>query len=94
MPVYRRTESFKSDFKEVTKDNEILEKEVIKAFKLFQENPYHPSLRIKRMQGYENIWEGHITQKYVFTFHKEKSVDGETIYWFRRMGDHTIYDNP
>jgi mRNA interferase RelE/StbE len=90
MDEYRLTESFKRDYK--TLENDIKET-AKKAFGLFKENTNHPSLRIKRMRGHKSIWEGHITEKYVFTFHKEKG-DNCTIYWFRRIGDHTIYKNP
>jgi mRNA interferase RelE/StbE len=44
-----------------------------RAFLLFQEGakspPFHPSLRIRKMQGHPDIWEGHVTRDYVFTFH-------------------------
>jgi len=36
-------------------------------FSLFVENPHHPSLRTKKRGGSE-IWEGHISLGYVFTF--------------------------
>lgn len=42
------------------------------AFRLFKAGaaspPFHPSLRIRKMQGHPNIWEGHITLQYVFNF--------------------------
>ena len=45
------------------------------AFQRFQEGaerpPFHPSLRIRKMQGYPGIWEGHVTLQYVFTVHIE-----------------------
>jgi hypothetical protein len=47
------------------------------------------------MQGHPNIWEGHITRKYVFTFHIEKDPDtGEHVYVFRNIGTHEIYRRP
>lgn len=56
---------------------------------------HHPSLRIRKMQGYADVWEGHITMQYVFTFHIEKDPKtGETIYVFRTVGTHDIYRNP
>ncbi|MEI2689088.1 MAG: hypothetical protein V9H69_04990 [Anaerolineae bacterium] len=69
------------------------------AFRRFQEGaespPFHPSLRIRRMQGHSGIWEGHVTLKYVFTFHIEQnSATGETIYVFRTIGSHDIYRRP
>jgi hypothetical protein len=70
-----------------------------RAFRLFQEGvdnpPFHRSLRIRKMVGHDNIWEGHITMQYVFTFHIE--VDPKTqepIYVFRNIGTHDIYRSP
>ena len=70
-----------------------------RAFKLFQEGagnpPFHPSLRIRKMQGHPDIWEGHVTLQYVFTFHIETDLQtSETIYVFRNIGTHEIYRNP
>jgi hypothetical protein len=67
-------------------------------FELFKENPtypYHPSLRIKKMKGWSKIWEGHVTEGYVFTFHKDIDPETEeTIFVFRKIGTHDIYRNP
>jgi hypothetical protein len=70
-----------------------------RAFRLFQQGaenpPFHPSLRIRKMQGHPDIWEGHITQQYVFTFHTEQDPKtGERIYVFRNIGTHDIYRQP
>jgi hypothetical protein len=70
-----------------------------RAFLLFRQGaespPFHPSLRIRKMQGRPGIWEGHVTLQYVFTFHVEKDPDtSETIYVFRNIGSHEIYRNP
>ena len=69
------------------------------AFRLFQlgaaNPPFHPSLRVRKIEGYENIWEGHITVQYVFTFHVEEYPNtGEKIFVFRKIGTHKIYRNP
>lgn len=45
-------------------------------FALFISNPHHPSLRIRKMEGINEIWEGHITLSYVFTFRYIK-LEGE-----------------
>ncbi len=70
-----------------------------RAFLLFQKGarnpPFHPSLRIRKMQGHPGIWEGHITREIVFTFHVEKDPDAdETVYVFRNIGTHAIYRKP
>ena len=69
------------------------------AFLLFQEGaqgpPFHPSLRIRKMQGHPGIWEGHVTLEVVFTFHIEEEADtGETVFVFRNIGRHDIYRRP
>jgi len=47
------------------------------------------------MQGHSDIWEGHVTREYVFTFHIEQDPDtGETIFVFRNIGIHEIYRSP
>lgn len=49
----------------------------------------HPSLRAKKMEGYENIWEARITKGYRFTFSKDESG-----YFIRRAGPHDILRHP
>lgn len=56
---------------------------------LFLDNPRHPSLRTKKMEGWGNIWEGHITKEYCFTF----EIQGD-LYKLRRIGTHEIYRSP
>jgi hypothetical protein len=76
-----------------------IKERVREAFRRFQEGarhpPFHPSLRIRKMQGHPDIWEGHITQQYVFTFHMEHDPQtDELIYVFRNIGTHEIYRRP
>lgn len=49
----------------------------------------HPSLRVKRMQGTEGIWEASIDRAHRFTFEKIKG--GIRL---RVIGPHSILDNP
>lgn len=60
-----------------------------KQLALLLTNPRHPSLFLKKLKGYENLWEGRITQQYRFTF----SVEGDT-YTLRRIGTHDIERAP
>jgi len=76
-----------------------VKKKARQAFELFQigaeQPPFHPSLRIRKMQGHANIWEGHVTLQYVFTFHIEDDHEtGERVYVFRSIGTHEIYRTP
>ena len=56
---------------------------------LFIENPQHPSLRVKKMQGHSYIWEGSITKNYRFTF----QIDDDVCI-LRRIGTHDILNKP
>lgn len=90
MPIYRQLNSFKRDYLKLDDD---LKRAAKKAFKIFKEDPTHPSLYIHRLGGVK-VWAGHITDKYVFTFEKDRTPDGEIVYSFRRIGDHTVYKKP
>lgn len=52
-------------------------------------NPRHPSLQIKKMQGYENRWEGRVSRSYRFTF----AIAGD-VYRLLRVGPHDILESP
>jgi mRNA-degrading endonuclease RelE of RelBE toxin-antitoxin system len=52
---------------------------------LFLADMLHPSLRVKKIQGTHDRWEGSVTMKYRFTFH----FDSETVI-FRAIGTHDI----
>ena len=75
--------------KRFKKEYNNLPKEIQKAFdeklSLFLKQTSHPSLRVKRIQGTKNRWEGSITMKYRFTF--EFLKDGVL---FRAIGTHDI----
>lgn len=92
---FRRLQSFNNDFENLPLT---LQQQAKEKFKLFADNPippFHPSLRIKKMKGFESVWEGHITRGYVFTFMQtQDEATGEITYLFRRIGTHSIYDNP
>ena len=91
---FRMSRTFRRCFDELPDETRKAAKE---KFRFFQRNPYypyHPSLRIKPMKGFPGIWEGHITEGYVFTFHRLEDENGETIFEFRKIGKHDIYENP
>lgn len=92
---FRRLASFHEDFAELPLQ---IQEQTKEKFRLFSHNPippFHPSLRIKKMKGFEDIWEGHITRGYVFTFTQHQDhATGETIFTFRRIGTHAVYDDP
>jgi len=93
---FRRTPQFRNDFSNLT-DSE--KSDVNEAFpdvaEALQGNTYlYQKHRIKKMQGWEGIWEGHVKQNLVFTFHYDVDEDGEKICFFRRIGNHSIYTRP
>ena len=53
-------------------------------------NPSHPSLRIKLVKGWHNVWEMSVTMNYRITFEYE---DGDRIR-LRKIGTHDILRNP
>lgn len=79
---YRFSNRFKKQYK-------ALPQEIRQAFKekleLFLADMRHPSLRVKKIQGVENRWEGSVTMKYRFTFHMDKEM-----VVFRAIGTHDI----
>lgn len=70
------------DFRNLPKE---IQKIVEKKLGMFGDNPRHPSLRVKKIEGLKNIWEGRITHTYRFTF----QIEGD-LYLLRRIGTHDI----
>ena len=86
---YRRTPQFREDLEALPDDIRV---KIGKAFRLFQDNPRHPSLQVHKIKGANTrdglaIWEGRIDKSYRFTFHH----DGDIV-WFRRIGPHSIIE--
>jgi mRNA-degrading endonuclease RelE of RelBE toxin-antitoxin system len=66
-----------------------IKKQADKQFIILTENPHHPSLRLKKIKGHPNIWEGRVTKSYRFTF----QISGE-VYLLRRVGTHDVLKTP
>jgi mRNA interferase RelE/StbE len=89
--IYRRSAGFKKAFKTLPKSTQA---KVAKAFSLFQDNPQHPSLGVKKIKGHDDIWEGRIDDFYRFTFEYQLDEDtDEKICFFRNIGRHDILDH-
>jgi hypothetical protein len=58
-----------------------------KTYRLFAENPDHPSLRFKKLGGYEHVWSIRINEQYRAV--GERS--GDTIVWVW-VGSHNDFD--
>ncbi len=46
-----------------------LQKKADKQFKYLLEDFRHPSLKVKKYQGYDSLWQGRIDKGYRFYFH-------------------------
>jgi len=81
---YVRTGRFKKAAAKLPRE---IQAKAAKAFVLFKENPRHPSLGVKRVQGLPGVWEGRIDVSYRFTFHYE-----DDLCVFRNIGPHAIVE--
>ena len=81
---------YKKTFKEqYEKLPDPIQKRVDEKLKLLLSDPYHPSLQIKKMKGFEGIWEGRISKGYRFTF----QIKGDS-YILRKIGKHEVLKKP
>ena len=87
--IYCRSERFRKSFKTLPRH---IQEKAVKAFSLFKQDPGHPSLGVKKMEGKEGIWEGRVDVFYRFTFHYEYDLSGERVCLFRNIGPHDILD--
>ncbi|MEM9272573.1 MAG: hypothetical protein AAGA80_06360 [Cyanobacteria bacterium P01_F01_bin.143] len=76
--------SFWDDYKLLT---EKTRRSARKAYRLWKENPFHPSLHFKCINSQENIWSVRITRSY----RAIGIVDGDTVTWFW-IGNHDNYE--
>ena len=80
------TKPFKRDYKGLPEDiQELIDKQIIHLL----DNPKHPSLRLKKMEGHKSIYEARITRGYRMTFQIVND-----IYLLRRVGTHSILKKP
>jgi len=85
MKIIRGTR-FKKEFKRLP---EHVRTRATKQLALLLENPHHPSLQTKKMEGHRGIREGRISRGYRFTFEMKKEA-----LVLRRIGSHEILKNP
>ena len=74
------TEQFEQAYEKLTKAEK---RSVRKALTLLSDNPKHPGLRVKKMEGTRNIWEARPSKRLRMTF----EMAGETIF-MRNVGEH------
>ena len=83
--AYQFSNKFKKEFKDLPKE---VQKTFEEKLSLFLDNIFHPSLRVKKIQGTKDRWEGSITQNYRFTFQFTEN----NLIVFRRIGTHDILE--
>ena len=76
--------SFWEEYKSLDKK---VQERARKAFKLWIENPFHPSLHFKCINSEEDIWSVRITINY----RALGILDGDTVTWFW-IGSHKDYE--
>lgn len=79
---FQFSQRFKKEFKKLPQN---IQKSFNEKLSLLLQNMLHPSLRVKRIQGTKDRWEGSVTMKYRFTF----ELIEDTII-FRAIGTHDI----
>jgi mRNA-degrading endonuclease RelE of RelBE toxin-antitoxin system len=80
------TKSFRKEYPTLPSS---IQESAEKKLKLLLQDSHHPSLRVKKMEGFPGIWEGSITKSYRFTFQII-----EDVYILRRVGTHGILRTP
>ena len=78
--IFERTSRFKRAAKKLTAQDQ---GRLAAALLRYEENPSHPSLGVKRIQGTKDIWEGRASDSVRFTFER---IDGGII--LRNVGPH------
>jgi len=58
-----------------------------RSYRLFEENPDHPSLRFKKLAGHDRIWSVRIND----SFRALGERNGDTVIWFW-IGSHNDFD--
>ena len=80
--AYQFSKSFKKEYNSLPKE---IQKAFDQKLQLLLQDMSHPSLRVKRIQGTKDRWEGSVTMKYRFTFQYS-----ENTLIFRTIGTHDI----
>ena len=81
------SETTRSFWEEYSKLPAALKASARKAYSLWAENPYHPSLHFKCINSKDNIWAVRISKGY----RAIGVMDGDTVVWFW-VGNHDDYE--
>ena len=96
MPTYDQTARFRREFNDLTLEQK---EAVLVMVRLFvaglRERKFDPRLRVKRVRGYEGIWEVSWAPDGRATFEYGPEVrPGEPHIIWRRVGSHDIFREP
>ena len=80
-------------FKDLASLPDELQAQVWKKLELFRADPSHPSLRVHKIKGTDNIWEMSVTMSVRITYTPESAGD-MIVYHLRRVGPHDILRTP
>lgn len=86
MRSIRLTRSFEKDYRKLPSE---IQCQCDETLQQLIADPRYPSLRLKKMEGFRNIWEARVSYHYRLTL----TIDGE-VYIVRRVGTHSIFKNP
>jgi len=82
---YQFSQRFKKEYRNLPEE---IQKTFDQKLQLLLQDMSHPSIRVKRIQGTQNRWEGPVTMKYWFTFEFLKNG-----LIFRAIGTHDILNS-
>lgn len=83
--IFEWSPRFERAFKKLPKEIKLLFGDKISQF---EDDWQHPSLRTKRIQGTDNIWEASLNMSIRFTFEWITGDKGERVCLMRNIGDH------
>ena len=78
--IIRRTDDFNNDYKKLSDE---LKKRFVKQLNFLLSDPWYLSIRVKKIKGFKDIFEGRVSKSCRFTF----CMDGDRL-TLRRIGDH------
>jgi mRNA-degrading endonuclease RelE of RelBE toxin-antitoxin system len=82
-----KSDTLPTFWREYYKLSPSLKEKTRKAFRLWQNNPHHPSLRFERKNTNGNVWSVSISRG----FRALCVIDNDTAIWFW-IGDHDSYE--
>jgi mRNA-degrading endonuclease RelE of RelBE toxin-antitoxin system len=82
--IFIRSDRFKRAFQSLPKE---AQKKAMRTLRLMADDMLYPSLVVKKIKGYPDIWEARIDIKYRLTF-KVEQKNSETLCILRNIDNH------